>query len=185
MGKFNRGGGGSFGGGHGGHGGGYAARGAGGFGGGRKPWDKGGDRGPVTLHDVTCSDCGKSCKVPFRPSGDKPVYCNACFANHGGPDRANSGPMPRRDARPGFNDKTDYRTPARVASPDDFSSNDIKTQLAMINIKLDKILKAKGEDPTPKKPVVALESSDEAKEVPVIKSKKVVKSIKSKKVSKK
>lgn len=176
MGKFNRGGGGGFGGGHGGHGGGFAARNAGGFGG-RKPWDKGGDRGPIELHDVICTDCGKNCKVPFRPSGDKPVYCKDCFVKHGGPDRANSGPMPRRAPRPGFNDKTDYRTPMRVASPDDFSSNDIKTQLAMINIKLDKILKSQGQDPTPKKQEVTV--------APVIKEKKVVKSAKAKKASKK
>jgi len=31
------------------------------------------------LFPATCSECGKSCEVPFRPSSDKPVYCSTCF----------------------------------------------------------------------------------------------------------
>lgn len=31
------------------------------------------------MHTVTCSRCGKEAEVPFRPSGDKPVYCKDCF----------------------------------------------------------------------------------------------------------
>ncbi len=29
---------------------------------------------------VICSDCNKECEVPFKPSGDRPVYCKECFA---------------------------------------------------------------------------------------------------------
>ena len=32
------------------------------------------------LFDATCADCLKGCKVPFRPSENRPVYCPACFA---------------------------------------------------------------------------------------------------------
>ena len=32
------------------------------------------------LHDAICAQCGKPTQVPFLPSGDKPVYCNECFA---------------------------------------------------------------------------------------------------------
>ncbi|MEI7752063.1 MAG: CxxC-x17-CxxC domain-containing protein, partial [Candidatus Omnitrophota bacterium] len=32
------------------------------------------------LHQAVCADCRKSCEVPFRPSGDRPVYCPECFA---------------------------------------------------------------------------------------------------------
>jgi CxxC-x17-CxxC domain-containing protein len=32
------------------------------------------------LYKAVCADCCKSCEVPFRPSGDRPVYCPACFA---------------------------------------------------------------------------------------------------------
>ena len=29
---------------------------------------------------VICSDCNKECEVPFKPSGDRPVYCKECFS---------------------------------------------------------------------------------------------------------
>lgn len=31
------------------------------------------------MFDAVCADCGNACQVPFRPSGDKPVFCNNCF----------------------------------------------------------------------------------------------------------
>jgi CxxC-x17-CxxC domain-containing protein len=37
------------------------------------------DRGPVTMHSVVCDDCGEKCEVPFKPSSDKPIYCDDCF----------------------------------------------------------------------------------------------------------
>lgn len=53
----------------------------------------GGDRGAV-ITTVTCSDCRKECEVPFKPTGNRPVYCNDCFRNHdsdGGSTRSGSG----------------------------------------------------------------------------------------------
>ena len=47
----------------------------GGFGGGAP-------RGPKQMYDVdvNCSDCGKHIdKLPFMPSGDKPVLCSDCL----------------------------------------------------------------------------------------------------------
>jgi len=29
-----------------------------------------------------CADCKRECEVPFRPSGDRPVYCKECFPRH-------------------------------------------------------------------------------------------------------
>ena len=40
------------------------------------------DRPPREMHKATCGDCGNECEVPFKPSGDKPVYCNDCFQDH-------------------------------------------------------------------------------------------------------
>ena len=34
--------------------------------------------------DVVCADCNKTCSVPFKPSGDRPVYCKDCFSKHKG-----------------------------------------------------------------------------------------------------
>jgi len=38
------------------------------------------------MHQATCANCGKSCEVPFRPTGNKPVYCRECFQNNQGSD---------------------------------------------------------------------------------------------------
>ena len=35
------------------------------------------------MHEVTCDQCNKQCKVPFLPSSDKPVYCSECFEEKG------------------------------------------------------------------------------------------------------
>lgn len=29
---------------------------------------------------TTCSKCGKEARVPFKPTGDRPVLCSECFA---------------------------------------------------------------------------------------------------------
>ena len=42
-----------------------------------------GDR-PREIHKATCADCKKECEVPFKPSGDRPVYCKECFAKRKG-----------------------------------------------------------------------------------------------------
>lgn len=71
----------------------------GGFGG------RGGFRGggrdfgrPSQMFQTTCANCGKTCEVPFRPTGERPVYCNDCFAKMkgGAPEnaRGNQGNKP-------------------------------------------------------------------------------------------
>lgn len=32
------------------------------------------------MYKAVCADCSKACELPFRPSGDRPVYCKECFA---------------------------------------------------------------------------------------------------------
>jgi CxxC-x17-CxxC domain-containing protein len=36
------------------------------------------------MHEAICAECGVTTQVPFRPSGDRPVYCRECFSkrNH-------------------------------------------------------------------------------------------------------
>ncbi|HCJ79313.1 zinc-binding protein [Peptococcaceae bacterium SCADC1_2_3] len=31
------------------------------------------------MHDAVCATCGIETQVPFRPSGERPVYCRDCF----------------------------------------------------------------------------------------------------------
>ncbi|MBR9702638.1 hypothetical protein GOV10_01255 [Candidatus Woesearchaeota archaeon] len=35
--------------------------------------------GPKEMHKAVCAKCQKECEVPFKPSGDRPVYCKDCF----------------------------------------------------------------------------------------------------------
>jgi len=36
-------------------------------------------RRKLEMYEITCDKCGKQCEVPFKPTGDKPVYCRDCF----------------------------------------------------------------------------------------------------------
>jgi len=54
-----------------------AQRGGGSYSGGRT----GGGGGQREMFQATCSTCGKVAEVPFKPRGDKPVYCRDCFSS--------------------------------------------------------------------------------------------------------
>jgi CxxC-x17-CxxC domain-containing protein len=36
------------------------------------------------LYSVKCAKCGKQTEVPFKPSGDRPVYCRDCYMQNKG-----------------------------------------------------------------------------------------------------
>ena len=57
---------------------GFQQSGGGGFGGG------GFGGGQREMFKATCADCKKECEVPFKPSGDRPVYCKDCFSKRKG-----------------------------------------------------------------------------------------------------
>ncbi len=38
---------------------------------------------PREMHPAVCAQCGVDTMVPFRPRGDKPVYCSDCFSAMG------------------------------------------------------------------------------------------------------
>lgn len=102
---------------------------SGGFGGGGRGGFRGRDSGgygrsdrserrPLEMHDATCAKCGKQCQVPFRPTGNKPVYCRDCFSKtEGSRDRSGSRDRQR-------------------------SSGMSSEQFDQINEKLDKIMKS-------------------------------------------
>ena len=71
------------------------------------------DRGDRPMHEATCAECGEKCEVPFRPNGEKPVYCRDCFGSSKGKD---SGPS--------------FKKPEQSSG-----------QMDQLNAKLDKILK--------------------------------------------
>ena len=42
------------------------------------------ERGRQEMHKVTCDKCKKQCEVPFKPTGNKPVFCSDCFKKESG-----------------------------------------------------------------------------------------------------
>lgn len=52
---------------------------SGGFGGRDSGNFRGRSQGRSEMHRTTCTECGNQCEVPFKPRGDKPVYCDNCF----------------------------------------------------------------------------------------------------------
>ena len=35
----------------------------------------------VIMHKAICSECGTKCELPFKPTGEKPVFCSNCFGS--------------------------------------------------------------------------------------------------------
>ena len=99
-------------------GGGRSFGGGGGFGGPRRDF---GPRNNRPLFKATCSNCGRDCEVPFRPTNGKPVYCSDCFDKLG-----------RGNQEGGRDNRQESRAPA---------GNPNGAQLEAISVKLDKIIR--------------------------------------------
>lgn len=122
--------------------------------------DRGSDR-PM-MHQTICSNCGKECEVPFKPTGSKPVYCRDCFRTLGESDSQRSD---RRDyGRPQFDNRN---------NTSGGQNHDIyKEQFITLNEKLDKILNLL-------LPVTSLmKKQDEVKNAPVLDDQQPEKQIK-------
>ncbi|MBU1113231.1 MAG: hypothetical protein KKH93_05100 [Candidatus Omnitrophica bacterium] len=56
---------------------------------------------------AVCADCKRECEVPFRPSGDRPIYCRECFSKR---NQDSSRPQGAKDRRYGQGGKkTNFR----------------------------------------------------------------------------
>ena len=123
-------------------------RGGGGFGGGRSKFNRPGSRDSrqTEMFSTTCAECHKPCEVPFRPNGEKPVYCSNCFRNKSG----GSNEYPRRDSSSRDFSKRDFNS-APVAKPqfDLGQINEIKKQLDTLNSKIDRLVEMMTKNPTP------------------------------------
>lgn len=51
------------------------------------------------LHKAVCADCHQDCEIPFKPTGERPVYCKECFSKRKAGDsfKANGGDRPAPD----------------------------------------------------------------------------------------
>ncbi|MCK5061098.1 hypothetical protein KAR28_00950 [Candidatus Parcubacteria bacterium] len=125
------------------------------------------------MFDAVCSECGQACEVPFRPTSDKPVFCNNCFGK-----RKNSGSSKKN-----------------IIATAVIGSDQHKKQFEVLNGKLDEILKMltpknlvkekiKKEKVNVKKAVKEVANKDKEKKV-VAKKRVVKKAVAKKKVVKK
>ncbi|MBT6120488.1 hypothetical protein HOH45_03370 [bacterium] len=96
---------------------------------GQKSYSGGGgrDSGNKMLTKATCDSCGSYCKVPFKPTGEKPVYCNDCYRKNG----AFADAKPPRFGQDITSNKREAGSESRNSSSD----------LEQINTKLDRILR--------------------------------------------
>lgn len=149
-------------------------RGRGGFGGGSGGGRSfGGHSGPPRqMFQATCSKCGQTAEVPFRPTGDRPVFCSNCFKSQG---NLTSSSSPRfapksfdRGNRGGFSG------PAGGGSSAMGGGAPSKAQFDALNIKLDKIIS-----------LLSAGKMPEVKKAEVKPKKEVVKKVKAKKGKKK
>ncbi|KKP60521.1 MAG: hypothetical protein UR85_C0007G0016 [Candidatus Nomurabacteria bacterium GW2011_GWF2_35_66] len=168
MGNFN-----DRGGNRGGGGGGFRGGNGGGgrpsFGGGRRD-----DRGPVTMHKAVCDECHKSCEVPFRPSQDKPIYCNDCFSSK----RDDGDRAPRREFSNDRGPKRDFNDrPAPTFAKPAVAGNDMSKQLSEMNSKLDRLINAIEKMSGPKVVAPVVTSRPALKVAPVVAKKIEVKKV--------
>ena len=40
----------------------------------------------LMMYPAVCDDCGKNCEVPFKPTGNREIFCSDCFEKRGGKD---------------------------------------------------------------------------------------------------
>lgn len=110
----------------------------------------------VTFHKAVCADCKKTCEVPFRPNGEKPVFCRDCFGAKKGSDDRNDrndrNDRGDRGDRGGERPSYESKAPAHIwsdrnpsvpsyAKPDTKSqvNEEMKRQISDILYKVDKL----------------------------------------------
>ena len=73
------------------------------------------------MFKAICSNCGKECEVPFKPTGDRPVFCSDCFKKRSNLSRAENNNFKPQQSGGGSHDQ-------------------VSKQHDMINSKLDRII---------------------------------------------
>ncbi len=90
-----------------------------------------GGRPQGQMHQATCAQCGKSCEVPFRPDGSRPIYCRDCFGSN------KPSASAREFQRPSFKTPASVQQKPQVPDP---RIDTIQKQLGKMEVKLDQIL---------------------------------------------
>lgn len=76
------------------------------------------------MYKAVCADCRKDCEVPFKPSGDRLIYCKECFAvRNANQQGKNAIELPVRE-----NDPLDELGRAAVATAPALAKTVVKTK---------------------------------------------------------
>ncbi len=96
-------------------------------------------------YQAVCAQCGKTCEVPFRPDGQRPIYCRECFRG-----TQDSAAPSREDTRPAYQSAPRWRAPVPMPATaptmrpapqtPDPRIDDLMRHVAKMQLKLDKIL---------------------------------------------
>jgi len=92
------------------------------------------DSRPVEMHEAICSNCNKRCEVPFRPTGERPVYCKDCFAGSAAPGSERF----ERHERRNFSGSA----PSRAGGESGADTKELKRQLEGVNTRLERLISA-------------------------------------------
>ena len=129
-----------------------------------------------TMHSAICDSCKKTCEVPFKPVGNKPIYCSSCFSKQSG-SRENR--FNNRDRKPRFerggsreNRFNKPRFENRDNNKSSQSHEEILKGIKALNYKLDELFKFLPKTTPTKKPKAKVKKKVAKKKVA---KKKVVK----------
>ena len=109
------------------------------FGGGYGKRSFGGrDSDRPAMHTAVCDQCRKECEVPFKPTGDRPVFCNNCFKKLG----EKGGDYGRKD----YGERSFERNDRPAANTGSANADQYRKQFEIVNAKLDKIIRLLTDD---------------------------------------
>ena len=129
-------------------------------------FNRGNERGQ--MHQATCSECGNKCEVPFRPTGEKPVYCKECFS---GTPYDQSKNFTRKEFAQPREERSSQSHHQFIPAPDR-RIDELKKQLEMVDVKLDRLIRT-------------LEAAKHGEEIEEVEAPKLVKKATVKKSAKK
>ncbi|MCA9355907.1 hypothetical protein H6790_00585 [Candidatus Nomurabacteria bacterium] len=100
---------------------------------------RGGKPKSQNMYKAVCSDCGKTCEVPFKPTGEKPVFCSECF---GGKKEGGQRNQQRGFSKSGFDNKRDRRGGGSSQRSNDGQKDfsEMKKSMSDLNTKLDQLI---------------------------------------------
>lgn len=90
------------------------------------------------MFEATCATCKKTCEVPFRPNGKKPVLCKDCFASSKGDAPERSFSRDTRDSRDSFRHEAPRHSARHESAPR--QDDGMKAEIVKLGTKLDTLI---------------------------------------------